>query len=249
MDAQTEQFVRELNLSVDGKKYLHDRFNNFSVIKEFELGFCPPASQAKYKFLNELSFDFLNGRLILPIYNSYGELIAYAGRRIDSYSKYVLEFYKERYDSIRYMEKMLQWKKSKWINTPYDKKNNLFNLHRAKKDIFTENLCVIVEGYFDVMRLHDAGIKNVVAVCGSTLTDTQADLIYRYCERVIIMLDGDEVGKLASEKAIERLQNKNIYANLVELPENKDPDDLESDLILEIYNEIKKSNKEVYIKI
>jgi len=144
---------------------------------------------------------------------------------------------------------LLKWKVTKWVNTPYQKANHLFNLHRAKKSIFEKGYCIIVEGYFDVMRLSQLGFDNVVALSGTSLTETQCELIFRYCNKVLIMLDGDDAGKNATNKTMDRVRQNNIFANVVELPDNLDPDDLDEETMKIINSEITNSDEELYIKL
>ena len=143
----------------------------------------------------------------------------------------------------------MKWKVTKWVNTPYQKANHLFNLHRAKKSIFEKGYCIIVEGYFDVMRLSQLGFDNVVALSGTSLTETQCELIFRYCNKVLIMLDGDDAGKNATNKTMDRVRQNNIFANVVELPDNLDPDDLDEETMKIINSEITNSDEELYIKL
>ena len=185
----------------------------------------------------------------MPIYDVYGEHIAFAGRKLESYGTDVNKFYQSKTSKLQGLTKFLKWKTSKWINTPYRKADHLFNLNNAKKYIYELGFCVIVEGYYDVIRLWQLGFKNVVALCGTSLTDRQCELIYRYCDRILIMLDGDNAGKEATNKAIDKARKKNIFANVVDLPEDVDPDNLDKETLDIIYEEIMKSDEEVYIKI
>ena len=241
MIAQIEQFQRELNLSSSAKKYLQDRFFDSTTVEQFNIGFCPSCSS--------FNFDLLNGRIVVPIFDVYGEHIAFAGRKLDNYSTDVKDFYQQKTSDLVGLNKFLKWKTSKWINTPYTKANHLYNLDKAKKHIFDLGFCVIVEGYFDVMRLSQLGYKNVVALCGTSLTSRQCELIYRYTNKILIMLDGDEARKTATNKTIFKARANNIFANVIDMPENLDPDDLDQETLEIIFNEIINSDEEVYIKL
>jgi len=241
MNSQTEQFIRELDLSSSAKKYLEDRSFCKQTINEFQVGFCPSCSS--------FSFDLLNGRLIVPINDVYGHNVAFAGRKLDNYSTEVKNFYQEKTSNLTGLEKFLKWKTSKWINTPYTKAHHLYNLDKAKKHIFETGFCVIVEGYFDVMRLCQLGFKNVVALCGTSLTSRQCELIYRYSNKILIMLDGDDAGKNATNKTIIKARANNIFANVIDMPDGKDPDDLDEQTLQIIFDEITNSDEEVYIKL
>ena len=241
MKAQIEQFQRELTLSSSAKKVLEDRNFLPETLSEFEIGFCP--AYAGY------DFDLMNGRIVLPIKDAYGNWIGFAGRKVDDYSTQVKEYYQHKSTKLQGLDRFMKWKVTKWVNTPYQKANNLFNLHRAKKYIHEAGYCIIVEGYFDVMRLSQLGFNNVVALSGTSLTETQCDLIYRYCNKVLIMLDGDDAGKIATNKTMERARHNNIFASIVELPDNLDPDDLDKETMKIIDSEIRNSDEELYIKL
>lgn len=241
MKTQIDQFKRELRLSEHGLKFLSDRRFNPETIDFFNIGFCPPTSS--------YHFDLLNGRVIVPIYDTYGEPVAFGGRKVEPYEAQVLQFYQSKSDTLHGMEKMLKWKNSKWLNTPYAKSNFLFNLNNAKKSIHQNNLCIIVEGYFDVMRIYELGFKNCVALCGTSLTNRHCELIYRYCNQVLIMLDGDDAGRLATNKSVVKARTKGLFAHLVDMPNGLDPDDLSQETIEIIIQEINKTNEEVYVKL
>ena len=241
MTLQAEQFQRELILSLTATKHLRDRNFTEETIKKFDVGFCP--------VYTSYHFDLLAGRVIVPIYDVYGNQVAFAGRKLESYGSEVNKCYQSRTSKLVGLNKFLKWKTSKWINTPYKKADHLYNLNNAKEYIYKLGFCVIVEGYYDVMRLHQLGFKNVVALCGTSLTDRQCELIYRYCDKILLMLDGDNAGKEATNKAIDKARRKNIFANVVDLPENIDPDDLDEDTLECIYAEMAKAEEEVYIKI
>lgn len=241
MTAQIVQFQRELDLSSKAKAFLEERFCSARMLDVFQVGFCPPSSS--------YSFDLLNGRIIVPIFNTYGEHVAFAGRRMDAYSKQVMEYYQSKLGNYEAMQKFLKWKTSKWINTPYKKSNYLFNLDKAKRKIYEKNFCFLVEGYFDAMHLFKLGYENVVALCGTSLTDTQAELIYRYCDRCVIMLDGDDAGQTASTKSALKARNKNVFANIVKLPDGCDPDDLGTEQLDFVVETISSSEEEFFIEL
>jgi len=241
MKAQIELFQRELNLSSSAKTALGDRNFLPETLETFQVGFCP--AFAGY------DFDLMNGRIVVPIYDAYDNWLGFAGRKIDYYSTQVKEYYQLKTSNLQGLDRFMKWKVSKWINSPYQKANHLFNLNRAKKHIYEAGYCIIVEGYFDVMRLHQLGFKNVVALSGTSLTETQCNLIYRYCNKVLIMLDGDDAGKNATNKTMDRARQNSIFANVVELPNSLDPDDLDEETMKIIDTEIINSVEELYIKL
>jgi len=213
---------------------------NEDVIKEFKLGYAPMNENFSQKMLSEFSekdlissgIFFLNerrgkivdrfiDRILFPIHNLNNDIIAFGGRTINknNYAKYInspeTEFYKKGY--------------------------MLFNLSRAKQNKLDENEVVIVEGYMDVISLHDKGIKNVVSNQGTAVTESQINILWRYFENINICLDGDVSGKNASYRIAEKLipfisdQKKIFFTNLTS---NNDPDDF-----------IKKNGKESFLEI
>lgn len=241
MTTQIEQFKRELDLSIDAKKHLEERFGSLASIEDFNLGFCPTHSS--------YSFDLLNGRLIVPIMDVYGNSIGFGGRRIDTYGVDVKEFYKWKTDNLSGLDKYLKWKSSKWINTPYKKSDHLFNLNKAKKSIFEKGYCFIVEGYFDAIFLDVCGFKNVVALCGTSLSPKQAELIFRYCDTVVIMLDGDDAGQIAAEKSIIKARNASLFAHIVKLPNGVDPDNLTQAELNFVEEQVQSTQEELLIEL
>ena len=241
MTNQIEQFKREYSLSLGAKAHIEERLFNVDIVNQFDIGFCPVCSN--------YSFDLINGRLIVPIYDVYGEFIAFAGRRLEYYGTNVKNYYQKETSLLNGLEKYLKWKTSKWINTPYKKSDHLFNLNNAKRTIFETGLCIIVEGYFDVMYLTQMGFKNVVALCGTSLTDRQCELIFRYCNKVLMILDGDDAGKNATVKAVYKARSKNLFANVVQLPDSTDPDQLDREILAKILDTVANTDEELYIKL
>lgn len=241
MKTQIEQFVRELSLSSIAQAAIEDRHFSKKTIQRFELGLCPAV--AGY------DFDLLNGRLVLPIYDAYGNWIAFAGRRIDKMSTAVKDYYQQKSSDLAGLEKFLQWKTSKWLNTPYAKSHHLFNLNSAKRSIFDKDYCFVVEGYYDVMRLSEHGFNNVVALSGTSLSERQCELIRRYCDKIVLLLDGDDAGRTATNKSSVRARQMNLFANIIELPESQDPDDLDAETLTIIEKEIMNASEELYIKL
>ena len=149
------------------------------------------------------------GRVVIPIHNETGELIAYAGRTIDDTEpKYKLP-------------------------TGFKKSLVLFNLHRVL-ELDTKDV-IIVEGYFDCMKVHQAGFPNVVALMGSALTEQQETLIVENFDRVVVMLDGDQGGRSATSEIATQLMSK-VFVRVVEVPDDSQPDQLSSDQICQLLN-------------
>ena len=157
----------------------------------------------------QIYVDRFNGRIIFPISNLSGDVIAFGGRILNSSSL------------------------AKYINSPetefFKKGRQLYNLNLAK-DMRTEsNEVIIVEGYMDVLSLYSKGIKNVISNSGTALTEGQINLIWKFFTNPIICLDGDESGQKAALRIAERLfplinENSKIFFSI--LPNGKDPDDI-----------------------
>jgi DNA primase len=148
-------------------------------------------------------YDLFRNRLIFPIRSPKGDVIAFAGRVLDG--------------SL-----------PKYINSPesslYHKSSVLFGLDLALPAIRTENSVIIVEGYFDHLALYRAGIRNVVATCGTALTARHAALIKRHCARVFTLFDGDSAGQKATIRSMELFLEQKLPAYVIGLPAGDDPD-------------------------
>jgi DNA primase len=154
---------------------------------------------------------FLRGRIVIPIHNEHGELVAYSGRAIDgSEPKYRLP-------------------------AGFRKSQVLFNLHRATQS--PERTLILVEGFFDTFKTHQAGHHNVAALMGSKLSDRQAELIGNYFDQVILMLDADAAGKAATAAAGAAL-SRILSVQAVELAAGTQPDQLDSEEINQFLGEL-----------
>lgn len=178
------------------QEYLQAKGISDSVQKEFEIGFCPKVcSEEVYKFRN---------RVIVPINNLSGDLVAFGGRTISN-------------------------DHPKWVNSSesdvYKKSRLLYNLDKAQDYILASGKALIVEGYWDVTTLWEAGIKNVVASCGTALTKYQLRLLKRFCDEAVICYDGDSAGVAAAERAVEGLADECFPIKYASLPPGVDPDD------------------------
>ena len=208
--------------------YLSKRGLKKNIIEEFDLGYINPKNDFYKKLLEnyteeeiqltglfyklEKSGKFVNrfnSRIIFPIKNLNGEVIAFGGRIIKD------------------------GKLAKYINSPetefYKKGRTIFNLDKAKSFRSETDEIIIVEGYMDVISLYIAGIKNVVSNSGIALTENQIDLIWKFFSKPIVCLDGDESGQRAAIRIAERLiplinENNKIYFSI--LPSGNDPDDI-----------------------
>lgn len=204
------------------RRYLADRSVKPAVSEAYHLGFAPDRRDGLVKHLKNNGvdldtavklgiirksdsgwYDLFRNRLIFPIRDARGQVIAFAGRVLDvSLPKY--------------------------INSPesplYHKSSVLFGLNMALPSIRTGGSIIIVEGYFDHLALHRAGIENVVATCGTALTSTHAGLIKRHAERVFLLFDSDNAGKKATIRSMELFLEQRIPSYVISLPAGDDPD-------------------------
>ncbi len=165
-------------------------------------------------------FDSLGGRLIIPIINQFGQVVAFGGRLL------------EKADFAKY--------KNTRETVVFSKSNNLYNLNNLKKlkNEVGLNGVIIVEGYMDTISLVSAGFENVVASMGTSLTKDQARILKRYSDKVFISYDGDFAGQKASIRGLEILKEEGLEVKVVSLPDGLDPDDV-----------INKMGKEGYQKL
>lgn len=221
------KFYSDYLMGQDGKialDYLMKRGLNMEIIENFKLGFAPNQQDALLKYLeakgydvNEMEevgiirkrsdgrcHDVFRNRLIFPISNIYNNIIGFGGRILPS----------EKTDLPIY------------INTAdtniFKKRENLFGLNLAQSHCH-DNI-ILVEGYMDVICLHQFGFKNAVACFGVNFTDDQADILSRVTKEVIICMDSDMAGQFSVNKIIEKLENVNLDFKTIILPVNMDPD-------------------------
>ncbi len=159
-------------------------------------------------------YDRLRHRLIFPILDNIGRPIAFGGRILPGSG---------RDDSSD----------AKYLNSPetplFNKSATLYGLHAAQKPIIDSRIAVIVEGYVDVIACHQAGYRNVVATLGTALTTEHARVLRRYCDRVVLVFDGDEAGQKAADRALQVFFNESLDIGIAVLPDEKDPADLMAD--------------------
>jgi DNA primase len=150
-------------------------------------------------------WDRFRQRIMIPIHDEHGELVAFGGRVIDDNQQ------------------------PKYLNTSqtalYDKGRTLFNLHRARKAIHDQKHAVLMEGYFDAITAWQAGVTNVVTTSGTALTEHQVRLLKRETQELLLAFDRDDAGVSATHRAIELASRSGIYIKVVRVPQGKDPDD------------------------
>ncbi|HBB91250.1 MAG: DNA primase [Bacteroidetes bacterium GWF2_49_14] len=207
-----------------GLSYFKERGFRREIIDKFELGysleqrdaFVKEALKSGYKkdYLektglgidrNDHLFDRFAGRVMFPIHNLAGRVIGFGGRILRSDAQ-----------------------AAKYLNSPeseiYHKSATLYGIYQARNAVVREDKCILVEGYTDVLSMHQAGIENVVASSGTSLTEDQIRLIKRFTPNVTILYDGDSAGIKASLRGIDMVLEQGMHVRVVPLPEGEDPD-------------------------
>ena len=210
-----------------GLEYFRERGFLNPIIEKFHLGYSPSkweafteyAKQNGYdpEFLEKVGFcikrqngeyyDRYHGRVMFPIHNLTGKVIGFGGR--------ILQTDPEK-------------KLAKYQNSPeseiYQKKETLYGIYFAKSAIVNKDECILVEGYFDVLRMHQLGIENVVASSGTSLTIEQIRLIKRYTKNITMLYDGDAAGLHAALRGTDMILAEGMNVRVVVLPPEHDPD-------------------------
>ena len=209
-----------------GKQYFRSRGIRDDIIEKFQLGYSPQKRDAlslaatakgyKAEFLvktglcieNERgAYDRFAGRAIFPWLNVIGKVVAFGGRVLDSRTKGVAQ---------------------KYVNSPdsdiYHKERELYGIYQAKKTIVKEDRVFMVEGYTDVIAMHQAGIENVVANSGTALSNYQIRLLRRFTQNITLLYDGDEAGIHAAMRGTDMLLQEGMNIKVLLLPDGDDPD-------------------------
>ena len=173
-------------------------------------------------------FDRYTGRVMFPIHNISGKVIGFGGRILTSDKKL-----------------------AKYINSPqtdiYDKSKTLYGLFQAKKTIIQDDNCYLVEGYTDVISMHQSGIENVVASSGTSLTVEQIKLIHRFTKNITILYDGDVAGIKASFRGIDLILEEGMNVRVLLFPDGDDPDSYSKKVTNEEFKEFIKNNSKDFI--
>lgn len=206
-----------------GLTYFHERGFNDEILHKFKLGYAleewdhllNTAKEKGYKeeFLKKLGLvtqgektvDMYRGRVIFPIHNVSGRVLGFGGRILKSNEK-----------SPKYINSN--------ENEIYIKNKNVYGIFQGKNAIAKLNKCYLVEGYTDLIALHQAGIENVVASLGTSLTEGQIELIKRYTPNITILYDGDSAGIKASFRGIDMILQQGMNVKIVLFPDGEDPD-------------------------
>lgn len=242
-DWAAEYFQDILFNDVDGRaiglQYFRQRGIREDIIRKFRLGFCLSEKNAMNKAAQKKGFkaeyllktglcyakeskqdegspqrdgnnliDRFSGRVIFPWLNVSGKTVAFGGRVLDSRTKGVNQ---------------------KYVNSPdsdiYHKDHELYGIFQAKKSITKENLVYMVEGYTDVISMHQCGIENVVANSGTALSEHQIHLLHRFTSNIVLLYDGDAAGIKAALRGTDMLLKEGMNVKVMLLPDGMDPDE------------------------
>ena len=211
-----------------GMQYFRSRGFRDDIIRKFQLGFCLSGRHAfadaalKAGFQKEflvktgLCFerengelvDRFNGRVMFPWLSVSGKVTAFGGRLLDARTKGVSQKYVNSPDSV-----------------VYHKERELYGIYQAKKAIAKHDLVYMVEGYTDVVSMHQCGIENVVANSGTALSVHQIRLLHRFTSNIVLLYDGDEAGQHAALRGTDMLLAEAMNVKVLLLPDGKDPDE------------------------
>jgi DNA primase len=173
-------------------------------------------------------FDRYAGRVMFPIQDDGGRVVAFGGRTLSNDKK-----------------------TAKYINSPetdiYNKSKILYGLWLGKKTIQQQDTCYLVEGYMDVIAMHQAGIENVVASSGTSLTVEQIKSIHRFTNNIVVLYDGDEAGQKASNRAIPLLLEEGMNVKLLMFPDNDDPDSFSRKVTIEEFKNYLRENVQDFL--
>ena len=220
-------FEDQLHNTTDGQEigmaYFKERGFTLESIKKFHLGYSPDNRSALYdaaikkgynrQILIDVGlciddghgggYDRFRGRVMFPVFNIAGKVVAFGGRTL-------------RND------------KAKYVNSPesvvYSKSNEIYGLFQAKRAITKTDKCYIVEGYADVISMHQSGFENVIASSGTALTEGHVHKIHRFTHNVTELFDGDEAGVHAALRGVDLLLKDDLNTKILLLPEGEDPD-------------------------
>ena len=231
-----------------GFSYFKERGFSDETIKKYDLGYLPDKLNYFSKeaiangydpvfleksglsiFQNEKSIDRFRGRVIFPIHSMSGRILGFGGRILNN-----------------------QLKTAKYLNSPesliYNKSKILYGIFYAKQDIAKLDNCFIVEGYTDVIQLHQKGIKNVVSSSGTALTLDQITLIRRLTSNVTMLFDGDKAGVNATLRGIDIILTAGLNVNVCSFPNGEDPDSYSQNKSFEEIDDYLKNNSKDFIQ-
>ncbi|MBN1622605.1 MAG: DNA primase [Endomicrobiales bacterium] len=214
--------LKESQEAAPARKYLEKRGVNKESIEKFRLGYAPQnllvSQSSKKGYTTEQLikagivtrtdrgkiFEYMSGRLVFPIYNAQGNVVAFGGRTLKD-------------------------EKPKYINSPetsvFLKSTQLYGLYQAIPTLRKQRETIILEGYMDVVMSHQFGINNAVATLGTAYTSQHSHILQRYSEKITLIFDSDSAGNQAASRAIDSWIDSELNLKVVSLPENMDPDE------------------------
>lgn len=224
-------FHRNLLKSPDAspaRNYLKSRGITGDIARSWQLGYAPDSWDALLDFLQERKFSReeisqsglasskddgddlysrFRGRVMFPIRNDYGEVVAFSGRVLDPEAK-----------------------TAKYVNSPetplFTKGKILYGLDKTKRDLIEKNTAIVCEGQLDLISAFEAGVRHVIAPQGTAFTGDQARLLRRFVETVLLCFDSDNAGQQAAARSLPALLSQGLAVRVVELPQGEDPDSL-----------------------
>ena len=241
-----DTFVKNLMETDEGKSiglsYFKERGFSEEIIEKFQLGYTTEQSTFTTLALKKTykldilkkagltsrkegsKYDFFRGRVMFPIHSISGKVLGFGGRILKDDKK-----------------------QAKYVNTSdteiYNKSKILYGIHFAKNAIRNKQEVFLVEGYTDVISLFQAGIENVVASSGTSLTPDQVKLVKRYTENIVLLFDGDNAGIKAALRGVDIILENGVNVKVVLLPENQDPDTYVREFGAANFNEFIAENK------
>ena len=246
-----EYFSKVMMTSDEGQSvglaYFHERGFRDAIINRFQLGYCPNSGSAFTDYAMQHGYDKdllikvgltgsyenrlydrYQGRVIFPIHNLTGKVIGFGGR-------------------ILTKEKT----KAKYVNSPeseiYNKSQTLYGIFFARNEISRLDNCILVEGYADVLSMHQAGIENVVASSGTSLTTEQIRMISRYTKNITMLYDGDAAGIHAALRGTNMILEEGMNVRIVVLPPEDDPDSFVQNNPIEVVTKYLEDNARDFI--
>ncbi len=231
-----------------GLEYFRERGYLNPIIEKFHLGYSPAKWDAFTEYakkngysdelLEQIGFsikgqkglyDRYHGRVMFPIHSLTGRVIGFGGRILVNDKK-----------------------SPKYQNSPeseiYDKKQTLYGIYFAKNAIAKQDECILVEGYFDVLRMHQIGIENVVASSGTSLTMEQIRLVKRYTKNITMLYDGDAAGVHAALRGTDMILSEGMNVRVVVLPPEHDPDTFAKEFSVEYVTNYLKDNAKDFVR-
>jgi DNA primase len=231
-----------------GLSYFRERGFADAVLRKFEVGYCnerrddftkkaiAAGYKSEYLVMSGLTidregylFDRFAGRIMFPIHSLSGQVLGFGGRIIKSDPK-----------------------SAKYVNTPeteiYHKSRIVYGIFQARQAIIKEDRCFLVEGYTDVLSMHESGVENVVASSGTALTQEQIRLIKRFTPNITMLYDGDPAGIKASLRGTDMVLEEGMNVRIVVLPEGEDPDSYSKKVSDEEFKKYLKENETDFIR-